>query len=88
MKNLPPKHVMDANISTMMFIRCSGFVHRRLHLPLEKCEAEHSDISYRAAREMIRVEVLKRFFHLRSKVYIFSLKILNEYRTYQMKKES
>jgi hypothetical protein len=32
MKNFPLKDVMDANISTVKFIRCSGFVHRRFHL--------------------------------------------------------
>jgi hypothetical protein len=65
MKNIPLKHVMDANISTMIFIRCSGFVHRLLHLPVEKCEAEHSDISYRVAGGMSRGEVLEKIFSLK-----------------------
>jgi hypothetical protein len=79
---------MDANISTVKFLRCSGFVHRRFHLSLEKSDVEHCDISYTAAREKGRGEVLERFFHLRLEVYIFSLKMLNEYLAYQMKNES
>jgi hypothetical protein len=32
MKNFPLKDLMDANISKVKFIRCSGFLPRRFHI--------------------------------------------------------